>query len=63
MIEAERASDLEAIRSACSDDAGPAIRAVNAKYDRRLGLYRSGIKQWDTAVNITMIVRGEKPRG
>ena len=61
MIEAERAGDLEAIRSTRSVGEEQAISAVNAKYDRRLALYRSGMKQWDTAVNVTMIVRGEKP--
>ena len=60
MIEAGRQSSLEAIRSAHSDHADKAISAVNQKYDERLRLYRAGIKQWDTSVSITMIVRGIK---
>ena len=60
MIEAGRQSSLEAIQSAHSDHADKAISAVNRKYDERLRLYRAGIKQWDTSVSITMIVRGIK---
>ena len=60
MIEAGRQSSLEAIRSAHSDHADEAIFAVNQKYDERLRLYRAGIKQWDTSVSVTMIVRGIK---
>ena len=61
MIEACRWNDLEAIRSAGSDKAGDATAAVNAKYDERLRLYREGIRQWDTSVSLTMIIRGMKP--
>ena len=60
MIEAMRQNDLEAIWSAHSVNAEKAIAAVNAKYDERISLYRKGIKQWDTAVSVTMIVRGRK---
>ena len=60
MIEAMRQNDLEAIRSMHSSDDGKAIAAVNAKYDERLRLYREGIRQWDTDVSVTMIVRGRK---
>lgn len=35
-------------------------RLVNAKYDKRLELYNKSIKQWDTNVSVTMIMRGEK---
>ena len=60
MIEEGRQSSLEAIRSAHSDHADKAVSAVNNKYDERLRLYRAGIKQWDTSVSVTMIVRGIK---
>ena len=60
MIEAGRQSCLEAIRSAHSDHADKAISAVNNKYEERLRLYRAGIKQWDTSVSVTMIIRGIK---
>ena len=60
MIDALRQNDLEAIRSMRSPNSQSAVDAVNLKYDNRLCLYRSGIKQWDTTVSITMIVRGIK---
>ena len=60
MIEAMRATDLEAIQSAHSNHARKAISAINRKYDQRLRLYREGIKQWDTSVSVTMIIRGTK---
>ncbi len=60
MIEAMRQTNLEAIQSIHSNQAEEAISAVNAKYDQRLNLYREGIKQWDTSVSVTMIIRGTK---
>jgi len=35
-------------------------RIVNAKYDKRIELYDNGVKQWDTNLSVTMIVRGMK---
>lgn len=60
MIEAMRQNDLEAIRSVHSHRTEKVVAAVNAKYDERLRLYREGIKQWDTSVSVTLIVRGTK---
>ncbi|MCM1299229.1 MAG: class I SAM-dependent methyltransferase [Firmicutes bacterium] len=60
MIEAMRQNDLEAVLSVHSDHAEKAVSAINAKYDQRLDLYRQGIKQWDTSVSVTMIIRGTK---
>ena len=60
MIEAQRQNDLEAIASVHAENDKEAIAAINAKYDERLRLYREGIRQWDTSVSITMIVRGKK---
>lgn len=60
MFEAMRQNDLEALMSMHSPDARKAISAVNCKYDQRVKLYRDGIKQWDTDVSVTMIVRGRK---
>ncbi len=60
MIEAMRQTNLEAIQSIHSNQAEKAISAVNSKYDQRLRLYREGIKQWDTSVSVTMIIRGTK---
>ena len=60
MIEAMRQTNLEAIQRIHSYQAEKAISDVNAKYDQRLRLYREGIKQWDTSVSVTMIIRGTK---
>ena len=60
MIESMRANDLEAIASAHAPNAQGAIDAVNEKYDERIRLYRRGIRQWDTSVSVTMVVRGTK---
>jgi len=35
-------------------------RIINSKYDKRIELYDKGIKQWDTNVSVTMVIRGEK---
>ena len=60
MIESERAGDLEAIASMHSPKDQEAVRAVNAKYDERIRLYKIGEKQWDTAVSVNLIARGVK---
>lgn len=58
MIEAKRKNDLEAFFQNKSDGNGKMEDIINSKYDKRLELYRNGIRQWDTSVSITMIVRG-----
>lgn len=58
MIEAMRASDLEAVRQHPIEGYSDILQIINDKYDRRLFLYRNGEKQWDTSVSVTMIVRG-----
>jgi ubiquinone/menaquinone biosynthesis C-methylase UbiE len=35
-------------------------RIINSKYDKRIDLYDRGIKQWDTSLSVTMILRGTK---
>ncbi len=60
MIESMRQNDLEAIQSVHAPCADRVIAAVNAKYEERLRLYRAGVKQWDTEVSVTMMVRGLK---
>ena len=60
MIEAMRQNDLESIQSTRSDHAGEIISVINSKYEERIRLYREGMKQWDTSVSVTMIVRGMK---
>lgn len=68
MINANRQSQLDGInmlKAAASDlvsddEIKELIRLTNQKYDKRLELYDSGIKQWDTNVSVTMIMRGIK---
>ena len=60
MIESSRQNDLEAIKSTHSEQAEKMISVVNGKYDERLRLYKAGVRQWDTSVSVTMIIRGEK---
>ena len=63
MIEAQRQTSLEAVASADLPGAEKIIDIINSKYDERLRLYRNGIRQWDTSVSITMIIRGIKSTG
>ena len=35
-------------------------RLVNARYDKRKLLYDQGVRQWDTDVSVTLVVRGVK---
>mgnify|MGYP002423428248 FL=1 len=60
MIEAMRQNDIEAVWSVHSNHADEMISVINSKYDERIRLYREGIKQWDTSVSVTMIIRGMK---
>ena len=60
MIEAMRQNEVEAIRSTRAQDAEAILSLVNAKYDERVRLYRRGIRQWDTSVSVTMVIRGTK---
>ena len=60
MIEAQRQTNLEAIKNANIEGEAKVIEKVNEKYDKRIELYRAGIKQWDTSVSVTMILRGQK---
>ena len=47
-------------RVCCKSEVEELKRLVNAKYDKRILLYDQGVKQWDTNVSITMVVRGVK---
>lgn len=35
-------------------------RLIHRKYEKRLELYDAGVKQWDTNVSVTMVLRGVK---
>lgn len=58
MINAERASELEAVQILKSKHTNRMLDIINKKYDSRIELYRNGNKQWDTSTSITMIIRG-----
>ena len=63
MIDTQRQTSLEAVASAELPGAEKIIDIINSKYDERLRLYRNGIRQWDTSVSVTMIIRGIKTAG
>ncbi len=68
MINANRQNDLDnahnmlqiANEVVTPEEVAELKRLVNAKYDQRIWLYDQGIKQWDTNMSVTMIVRGIK---
>lgn len=68
MIEANRRTHLDSIEImghiapdlVKNDELSELKRQANAKYDKRLSLYDSGVKVWDTNVTITLILRGVK---
>lgn len=68
MINANRYTALEAIDSVLKFMPEQITEAecqamkdiIEEKYDTRIAQYNRGVKQWDTNVNITMVVRGEK---
>lgn len=60
MIEADRKSDLESVFRADSDPDSRLLSIINEKYDTRISLYRAGVRQWDTTVSVSMIIRGRK---
>ncbi len=68
MINALRECALDAIQSTVNtlpdcytaDEIEQMQKLVNEKYDLRLQQYTNHEKQWDTAVSVTMIVRGVK---
>ena len=68
MINANRQGQLDGINMlkaiasdlVSADEIAELIRLTNQKYDKRLELYNAGIKQWDTNVSLTMIMRGIK---
>ncbi len=60
MIEAMRQNNLEALRSTGADGTEPILQAANSRFDERLRLYRTGNRQWDTSVSVTMVLRGVK---
>ena len=60
MIEADRQCALEAVYLTHAESTEDVLSAINRKYNERIQLYREGIKQWDTATSVIMIIRGVK---
>lgn len=60
MIEANRQCEIEGIMNSRGEGFEAALQSVNNKYDERVRLYNSGVKQWDTDVSIIMMLRGAK---
>ena len=68
MINANRKTALDGAESLLDiasdvvtvDEVNELKRIINKKYDKRIELYDNGIKQWDTSVSLTMILRGTK---
>lgn len=66
MIEANRQVELDGIDLLVhiasdlvrSDEIVEMKRLANVRYDRRISLYDAGIRQWDTDVSVTMVLRG-----
>jgi ubiquinone/menaquinone biosynthesis C-methylase UbiE len=68
IIESHRATALDGL-CILKDTAGNLVsddeieemaRLVNARYDKRIALYDTGEKQWDTYLSLTMVLRGVK---
>ena len=68
MINSNRQNDINAVQLlediaadiVTADEVQELMRQVNQKYDKRIELYDKGVKQWDTDVSVTMIIRGVK---
>lgn len=68
IINANRNGDIESIEGLAhiptgivSNEEIEELKCItNTKYDKRIDLYNQGIKQWDTNVSVTMIIRGVK---
>ena len=68
MINSNRQNDINAVQLlediaadiVTKDEVQELQRQVNQKYDKRIELYDKGVKQWDTNVSVTMIIRGVK---
>lgn len=68
IINANRNGDIESIEGLAhiptgivsNEEIEELKRITNTKYDKRIDLYNQGIKQWDTNVSVTMIIRGVK---
>lgn len=70
MIQSGRYNDVEALEAAArtlgdkldAAEVESIRRRIDAKYDERLAQYARGEKQWETVVNLIMVLRGVKPQ-
>lgn len=68
MINSHRQTSLDAITAiphttpgaVTADELEQMKARVHEKYDRRIMLYDSGVRQWDTSMSLTMVLRGIK---
>ena len=68
IINANRYNDLEAVDALsrrltdkiAQEDILAMKKLINEKYDKRIAIYDSGNKLWDTSISLTMAVRGIK---
>lgn len=66
MIEAERTNDLDGAELlpriapgiVTQEELERLCALIREKYERRLALLRDGVRQWDTVVSVTQVVRG-----
>ncbi len=68
MINAHRQTNIDAVNSL--PQVAPGVvkegeiqemkKRINERYDKRIELYNAGIKQWDTSMVLTMVLRGIK---
>ena len=68
MINAQRQTNIDAVDSLSyiapdrisKEEIAEMKKQINQKYEKRIELYDSGKKQWDTQIPFTMILRGVK---
>lgn len=68
MINAHRQTNIDAVNSlphvasgiVKEDEIQEMKKRINERYDKRIELYNAGIKQWDTSMSLTMVLRGIK---
>lgn len=68
MINAHRQTSLDAAESLAMIASGAVSKEeiqemqkmINQRYDKRIELYNAGIRQWDTSMSLTMVLRGVK---
>lgn len=68
MINAHRQTNIDAVNSLTriapgvvnEEEISEMKKLIHEKYDKRVAFYNAGIKQWDTSMSLTMVLRGVK---